>query len=167
MASKGRCVKHARQCPRQCSPVPDLVEFGHSIKALPPAGENPAEREGHLSRADCKDGLLVFEAATWLVKETMPFTCGDSEVPSSCSVAQKGQARDMHSSGPWRKRMNELPLSHKPPHTGVTHESVPVSFLCCSRGLKMQQATLPQCKQHRRSKYTSRMTLLQQTNCTN
>ena len=53
-----------------------LVGLGLSIKTLPPAGEDPAAREDQLGRADCRDGLSVFEAATWLVKETMPFKRG-------------------------------------------------------------------------------------------
>ena len=44
------------------------VGLGLSIKALPPAGEDPAGREDQLGRADCRDdcrdGLLEFEAAT-------------------------------------------------------------------------------------------------------
>ena len=39
------------------------VELGLSIKALPPAGEDPAAREDQLSRADCRGKLLIFGAA--------------------------------------------------------------------------------------------------------
>ena len=66
-----------------------LVGLGLSIKALPPAGEDPAAREDQLRRADCRDGLLVFEAATWLVKETMPFKRGGPQY----QVAGKSEAR--------------------------------------------------------------------------
>ena len=44
------------------------IGFGLSIKALPPQGINPAEREDQLNKADCREGLLVFEAAKWLKK---------------------------------------------------------------------------------------------------
>ena len=45
-----------------------LVGLGLSIKALPPAGEDPAAREDQLSRADCREELLVFGEARWLEK---------------------------------------------------------------------------------------------------
>ena len=75
-----------------------LVGLGLSIKALPPAGEDPAAREDQLRRADCRDGLLVFEAATWLVKETMPFKRGGPQY----QVAEKSEARSrMELLAPW------------------------------------------------------------------
>ena len=72
-----------------------LVGLGLSIKALPPAGEDPAAREDQLRRADCRGGLLIFEAATWLVKETMPFKCGGRKNP--------GPPLDKHSGNPLDK----------------------------------------------------------------
>ena len=45
------------------------IEFGLSIKALPLQGLNPAGKEDQLSRADCREGLLIFEAANWLETE--------------------------------------------------------------------------------------------------
>ena len=66
-----------------------LVGLGLSIKALPPAGEDPAAREDQLGRADCRDGLLAFEAATWLVEETMPFKRGGPQY----QVTGKSEAR--------------------------------------------------------------------------
>ena len=65
-----------------------LVGLGLSIKALPPAGEDPAAREDQLGRADCREGLLIFEAANWLEK-CDAITSGGALVPQEVSHKEK------------------------------------------------------------------------------
>ena len=42
------------------------IGLGLSVEALPLQGINPAGREDLVNRADCREGLLVFEAANRL-----------------------------------------------------------------------------------------------------
>ena len=62
----GGCVESAEKLMFITTAPP--IGFGLSIKALPLQGINPAGREDQLNRADCREGLLVFEAANGLEK---------------------------------------------------------------------------------------------------
>ena len=70
-----------------------LVGLGLSIKALPPAGEDPAAREDQLGRADCREGLLIFEAANWLEKCDAIRSGGSSSTTRGESQSEPKRAR--------------------------------------------------------------------------
>ena len=65
------------------------IEFGVSVQALPLQGINPARKEDQLNRADCREGLLIFEAANWLEKDVMPFEAGVAPVPRVASYKKE------------------------------------------------------------------------------
>ena len=70
-----------------------LVGLGLSIKALLPAGEDPAAREDQLGRADCREGLLIFEAANWLEKCDAIRSGGGSSTTRGESQSEPKRAR--------------------------------------------------------------------------
>ena len=76
------------------------IEFGLSVQALPLQGINPAGKEDQLNRADCREGLLVFEAANWLEKCDAIRSGGSSSTKRSESrqpkrARQRNLARDV------------------------------------------------------------------------
>ena len=66
-----------------------LLDLGSPFKRSSPQGINPAGKEDQLNRADCRGGLLVFEAATGLGKNVKPFNAGVAQVPENCGVRER------------------------------------------------------------------------------
>jgi len=93
------------------------IEFGVSVQALPLQGINPARKEDQLNRADCREGLLIFEAANWLEKDVMPFEAGVAPVPRVASY-KKNQTRNTKESG--KGCVCRQPQTRELPRAGIT-----------------------------------------------